>query len=222
MKLVMNELILAFDLSHSRVTLTDAIVELYDREIERIRNQLRESEAEYFDLDNDPCAKDFALLTHRFIPVGAEFVTPDGGLPRRVLLRSGLSALWFVLAKAKGFAPFFEFHVHPRALGEFNPDGFERTYRRLGELLRANPTIKGLTSASWFFDPQLRTISPRLAYLRDVPERHGARFFLVEEDREGKSGALSKSEARLRLFREGKYVPRVYLRVWTRQDIINW
>ncbi len=180
---------------------------------------------DYYDFDNDPFVKDYALVTHRFIPIGAEFAVPFSGVPRRALFRGGFRQLSHgirAILRCGGVRPFFSLHAHPLALGDFNPQGWESSYQRLAELLELNPEIKGVTSASWFLDPKLKTISPHLGYLRDVPERNGAAFFFVEYDYGGNSGALAKSTTRRRLFRQGDYVPAIYMRVWARTDILQW
>ena len=225
LKCLLNELTTDFRFEDTRVRLPQSIHKLYARELSRIRTQLELFDLEYYDFDNDPFIKDFALLTHRFIPVGAEFAVPSSGVPRRSLFQGGVRQLCrgiAVIARAGGFKPFFALHAHPLALGDFNPRGWNSSYHRLAELLALNPNIKGITSASWFLDPKLKTISPHLSYLREVPEENGAVFLFVEHDDEGSSGALAKSETRKRLFREHQYVPAIYARIWLRGDILKW
>jgi hypothetical protein len=226
LKCLLNELTADFRIEEARVRLPQAICSLYAREISRIRDQIARLDLEYYDFDNDPFVKDIALLTHRFIPVGAEFAVPFSGVPRRTLFQGGVRqfcrGMSVMLFRTRGFRPFFSLHAHPLALSDFNPQGWEDSYHRLAELLELNPLIKGVTSASWFLDPKLKTISPHLSYLREVPEKNGAAFFFVEYDYEGTSGALAKSVTRRRLFREGQYIPAIYMRVWPRDDILKW
>lgn len=215
-----------FNLDESRVILPDSVKRLYPRELVRIRTQLGCCDASFYDFDVDPFAKDFALLTHRFIPIGAEFVEPDATVPRRPLFATGMSsavsAAWLMLVRAGGFRPFFCLHAHPLALHDFNPEGWRDSYHRLADLLAANPRVRGVTSASWFLDPNLPAISPHLAYLRDVPEQAGAKFFFSAFDSHGESGALAKSATRRVLFEQARYLPAVYLRVWLRGDVLAW
>jgi hypothetical protein len=218
---VTASLLARFDLADARVALPAPVRALFPRELERIGRQLADEDASYYDFAVDSFAKDFALLTHRFIPLGAEFAEPDAGVPRGVL-RAGAGAAWLMLARARGFRPFFALHAHPRSLGDFNPEGWLATYHRLAELLEANPGVRGMTSASWFLDPALAAVSPRLAYLRAVPEAGGARFFFSARDTRGESGALARSPTRRALFAQGRYVPEVWLRVWLRGDVIAW
>jgi hypothetical protein len=222
---LVQQLAADFRPDESPVRLPPKVGELYQRELFRIRVQLETFDLNFYDFDNDPFVKDYALLTHRFIPVGAEFAVPFSGIPRRTLFQSGFGqfcrAVTAVL-RGGGFKPYFSLHAHPLVLSDFNPQGWEASYHLLAELLQCNPGIKGMISASWFLDPKLKAISPHLGYLRDLPGRNGCAFFFVEYDYEGTSGALAKSATRRRLFREGKYIPAIYLRMWRSDDIINW
>jgi hypothetical protein len=225
LKGLLTELMMDFSPARSAVRLPQSVRQLYTRELGRIQHQLERFDLAYYDFNNDPFLKDYALLTHRFIPIGAEFTVPFAGIPRRILIQGGARQFYRAakaVLRAGGLKPYFALHAHPLALGDFNPQGWEASYHRLAELLELNPVIKGMISASWFLDPKLKVISPRLAYLRDLPERNGAGFFFVEHDHEGTSGALAKSATRKRLFREGQYIPAIYMRLWARDDIVKW
>jgi hypothetical protein len=223
---VLLNLIAAFSLSDSRYRLPHSIIALYDRELWRIFRQTDSLEDKFFDIANDAYLKDLAILTHRLIPVGAEFAEGGAGIPRRVLLAGGptqfFDALRLVLFRSGGLKPFFALHAHTLALDDFNPQGWLATYRRLAELVVMNAQMKGWLSASWFLDPALESVSPHLAYLNRVPLEGGAALLFVCRHRDGSSGALSKSPARRRLFAEGKYVPATYMRVWPRCSLIEW
>ena len=215
-----------FTVSRSPYKIPPSVERLYLKEIRRIADQLDRFELSFYDLGRDEFLKDLAILTHRLIPVGAEFAQPDCGVPRSVLFKGGpsqlLRGLWFFGVRLRGFKPLFSLHLHNLALDEFNPEGLVETYGRLAELLELNPEFKGWFSGSWFLDPQLASISPHLAHLRAVPEANGAAIFFVEADPRGTSGALAKSATRQRLFREGKYLPKIYMRVWPRQAMLEW
>ena len=213
-----------FDLDESRLKLPDSVRRLYPAELDRISEQLSSFEHEYFSFDADPFVKDVALLTHRLLPVGAEFVSPQSGLSRKVIFCGGLlqSARFLrCIAQMGSSKPLLELHMHPLVTGNFNPNGWLDTYDHLADLLLANDKFLGIQSTSWFLDPQVKTISPHLAYLREVPELCGARFFYVTTDLTGNSGALTRSTHRRRLFEAGLYRPRLYLRIWPREDLLK-
>lgn len=216
----------AFDVTAGLCRLPDSIVALYPRDLERIGRQLETMGADYFRFDKDTFVKDLAILHHRLIPVGAEYVFPNSGVPLSVLLRNGvgqlLKGLKACVLDAGGFRPFFELHAHILALQDFNPEGWDASYLRMAELLQLNPQIRGIVSSSWFLDPALSDVSPRLAYLREVPEAHGATLMFSSVDKEGRSGALSKSATRRKLYDEGAYVPTIYTRIWPRSKLIGW
>lgn len=214
----------AFDPQASRVRLPPSVLALYPAELSRIGAQLTRFDDDYFSLDNDLFLKDLAVLQHRLIPLGAEYAQPGDGVPRSVLFKGGVpqlvGGLRFML-NAGGFQPYFSLHTHLLVLDEFHAEGCLRMYHRLAELLQLNADVKGWISASWFLDPELEQISPHLTHLRALPARHGAAIFFVR--REGAdSGALVKSATRRRLFAEGCYVPKTYMRVWPRRAVLDW
>jgi hypothetical protein len=76
--------------------------------------------------------------------------------------------------------------------------------------------------ASWFYDPALDEISPRLGYLRKTPIAGGAFFIQGDATEEDKRNALSTSSTRQKLYDEGKYIPRSHMLIWGKNDQINW
>jgi len=79
-----------------------------------------------------------------------------------------------------------------------------------------------MVGTSWFYDPQLLAISPRLAYLQTTPLAHGA--FLVRHG----SGAIhtelatATSPTRRALAEKGSYIPVCYSLVWPRAELVRW
>jgi hypothetical protein len=107
-------------------------------------------------------------------------------------------------------------------LGEFNPEGWVRFHVRAAELMRLNPEIRGIVGATWWFDPQVGALSPRLRYLREVPERSGAVYFCLGENEHTTATAISNSPERYRAFEEGRYRPKLFAAIWLRRDLIRW
>jgi len=223
---VLLTLIGRFALAESRFRLPESVAALYPGEGKRILRQVESFEDTFFDAAKDAFLKDLAILTHRLIPVGAEYAEGGAGIPRRLLVCGGpgqaLKALWLIALRCRGQRPFFALHAHTLSLERFNPEGWRETYLRLAELLEMNPRMKGWLSASWFLDPALESISPHLAYLRRVPVEGGAALMFVCRHPDGSSGALSKSATRRRLFQEGNYVPATYMRIWPRAAVLAW
>jgi hypothetical protein len=215
-----------FTLEDARYRLPASVCALYGPELARILRQLQTLDDDFFNLSNDRFRKDLAIVTHRLIPVGAEFAEGGAGVPRRVLFANGIrqlvAAAWFIAVRCGGLRPFFALHAHTLSLERFSPEGWLESYHRLAELLELNPRRRGWISASWFLDPGLATISPHLAYLREVPSENGATLLFVCHHRDGSSGALTRSSVRQSLFAEGKYVPASYMRIWPRRSLIAW
>lgn len=197
---------------------------LYGQQLKRIEGQLIQEPDSYFAFSNDPFRKDLAILLHRLIPCGAEFAFPFSGVPRSLLIKGGLiQAGRFIKAIAfcRGLKPFIELHMHPKYVAEFNPEGWLRTYDNLADFLEMNPSMRGVQSTSWFLDPVLEKVSPHLAYLRQVPERCGATFLYAGYDDRKYSGAFATSQTRRTLHAEGNYSPRLFTRIWPRQNLLQ-
>ncbi|NQZ25372.1 MAG: hypothetical protein HRT55_03550 [Colwellia sp.] len=115
---------------------------------------------------------------------------------------------------------YYKVHTHTPTISNFSEDGWTKSYLQLAEMLKRDKTIKGVIRGSWFFDPEIKKISPHLSYLQDLPLQHGAKLFYIGSDKSG--CAFSKSKARLKLYHDGKYTPKNYLLVWPREAIIHW
>jgi hypothetical protein len=215
-----------FRLDDSCLELPESIARLYPGELQRIAQQLEDTNLEFYQLGNDVLLKDLAILSHRLVPVGAEFVCPGSGVPRSLIFKRGFGqfcgGIRACLVQAGGFKPYFELHAHTLSLGDFNPEGWLKTYARTAELLEFNPEYLGVISTSWFLDPALSSISPHLAYLRAVPMENGATMLFAGYDSAGTSGALATSSSRRRLFESGRYTPALYTRIWPRSKLIGW
>lgn len=125
--------------------------------------------------------------------------------------------------KAGGFAPWYQIHTHTSVIADFNEEGWEQCYRVIAGMLALNPIVKGMFGISWFYDPGLEEISPRLRYLRQTPLSGGARlFYRGGDETENVRNATSKSETRRKLYEAGKYKPVAYAMVWRRADLLRW
>jgi hypothetical protein len=171
--------------------------------------------------------KDLGICSQTLIPCGAQLVDRNSGIGPGSLIRSGprtgLSLLSFLLFRIGGFKPLYQMHMDVRLLLiEFNPAGWNACYRRIGELLELDPRIKGVCGSSWWFDPRLAEVSPRLAFLHEVPTQHGARVFPLGSDETSIHDALRNSPERTKQFEEGKYLPKKYMMVWGRDNLLAW
>lgn len=223
---VFSNLLNNFTLDHAPLCIPHSIRNLYERELDRIRLVLDSGDPASLRFKLDVRQKDLAILTFRFIPVGAEFAEPWSAIWKRQVLTAKanqiLKAVNFFILKRNGFSPYFQLHMHQESHEDFHEEGWIRTYRRLAELLEKNRDHRGWFSSSWLVDPALEQVSPHLSYLRTVPENNGGAIFYMEDDPTGKTGALATSITRRRMFKSGLYHPRIYLRVWPRSSAISW
>ena len=109
----------------------------------------------------------------------------------------------YLYSKWGGIKPFFDYHTDshdPDLMAEFNINGWRITFKRFAEILKIEEfkNVKGIYGVSWFYDPQLANISPRLNYLLDIPISNGAVLFKIGPSSEdGIRDALLKSPTRI-------------------------
>lgn len=118
--------------------------------------------------------------------------------------------------------PWLQNHTESRWLDDFNPQGWDRMWRTAAALLKTRPRLAGAMGASWFYDPQLETVSPRLNYLRADPVAGGA-WLVHQGPGEGHTErATATSPTRRAMVEAGDYVPTSWLLAWPRGKLIRW
>lgn len=182
--------------------------------------------AEFPDYAVDSLARDVAHVLGFFIPGSAMDIDRFGRLDPRMIASATLrqrrieAPLRYVAGGM--WRTFLEFHTDSRHLTGFNPGGFRATYLEVADLLRSWPRMAGLFISSWFHDPVAARISPRLAYLQDVPRAGGAFFIRNSPGEIHTQRATATSATRRQLVAEGKYVPTCYTMIWPRKKLIAW
>jgi len=202
---------------------TNNIVHRFKISLTRIIEAISNPQFTLYNNINDILLKDLAICRQSMFPAGAQVVEAQSSFPRSLLIRGGLRQMMRfarLLLTIKGNKPVYQIHTHLMELEEFNPRGWEKCYLFIAEMLQINTEVKGMYGGSWFYDPALEKISPRLVYLRKQPEDAGA--YLFYSNVSVNSGALSKSETRRRLYQEGRYIPRSYTLIWPREQLIDW
>lgn len=226
LKLVMITLMNDFERRLAQRKVTASIIQLFHLEFQRILSEMKEQREAYYLPCKDQFLKDLAICRLKLYPCGAELIDELSGVPRSIMINKGLSqfsrSLPYFLFNLKGFRPVYEMHMHAPLKTSFNVEGWNQCFKRICELLLINPDIKGVSCVSWWYDPALETISPRLAYLRQQPLEGGARIFFVATDKYAKSGAIEKSKTRRKLYERGQYCPKLFLMIWSRDDLIRW
>jgi hypothetical protein len=230
-KLILTDLMTGYEVRLSRLSVPDSIQGLIKKCFSRIIREFDTNPPQFYQFGNDLFHRDLSLARLVLLPAGPGVVEVQYA-PRSLLVRNRKSptqrALQLVRGvvlfgvKARGFGPFYASHADPRTIDEFTPEGWNFFHERVAELLELNPEMKGLMRSSWYFDPELAQISPRLIYLRVMPQEHGAALFYWGASSDDEDNATATSANRRRLVKEGKYVPTSYYLLWLRQDILTW
>ena len=204
--------------------LPSAVLELYPEWIGRLADFLTAAPDPY---DRDFWAKDVRIALALSVP-GArtqmiDLSSPMG--PGQVLRHAREGWGWSVIpayAAAQAWKPWLEVHTESRELSDFNEAGWDRAWATAAEILKRRPDMAGMLGSSWFYDPPLEQISPRLAYLRLNPLKHGA--FMVHQG-PGEihtQRAATSSPTRAALIEKGEYTARSWIVAWPRAALIKW
>lgn len=197
----------------------------YLEEFERMLAELNLNPAVWYSWDEDLFCKDLAICCSRMFPAGCLKTEMHAGVPRRMLVKVKpleLPRFCSLALRLGGFSPFFEIHLDVRYRKKLTPEGWEDALRQVGQTMKLLPEIKGITGASWFFDPVVAEVSPRLSYLRQFIENNGGLFFYAGTNQRVVELATSASESRKRLHEEGSYKPASYLTIWPRAKVLEW
>lgn len=209
-------------LSHKK--LPDEILHLYHEWFEWVLEDFSTQPDDYYDHRCDSFVLDLKVCSLRSIPVGGAWIVETRRVGLRPFFSGGVKQffdyLHFIIFKARGFSPYFTTHTATRNLRHFNEQEMNLTYLRIAELMKLNPRIRGFYRRSWFLDPKLEGISPKLGYLREIPLQNGARLFAAGSTKIDIKYALAVSLTRRRLYAEGKYLPTGYACIWPRKEFL--
>jgi hypothetical protein len=197
----------------------------FDDNVVRMLTVLDHAAMDALTYPNDIFAKNIALATGRMWHAKATLVEPRLGISRAHVYRAPLPTPLRALPLRRelgGFYPMYEIHLYDHLLDWFTEEGWAECYRMIARAMAKDPPVRGLFGSTWFFDPALEGVSPRLAFLYRYPVERGARFLRVRTTQAFITLALAKSETRRRMFAEGTYRPKVYLMVWTRASMLRW
>jgi hypothetical protein len=225
-KLICLKLLFNFDRKVKKESLPKKIISQYPLTIEYIAESLLSDDLKSYNFKADYFTKDLRILLMQSLPGGAQIIDQSSYLSNTFFRYNGkkenFRRLLFILFRIGNLGPLFRIHTENRYLDCFNLEGWNNCYLRIVELFGIKPEIRGLIATSWFYDPQLKKISPHLSYLREVPCNNGA--FLIH-DGPGEihtKRAIKTSKTRRKLFQEGKYLPTCYTIIWPKKDMIEW
>jgi|GEM_PF-2726049 len=148
------------------------------------------------------------------------------GIPKRNLLlcptNQKLSFLCYIAKHMRGFSPVYEVHLPKQTGKHLTPESVYESYELLTQVLKMNPSVKGIFSSAWYHDPVVAEINPHLKYLNELFLNNGGYIHKLGSTESCKQDALLKSKTRQQLYAEGKYMPTNYGRYWSRDAMIMW
>lgn len=212
-------------------SLPRSILELYPRALARLADFL-ETGGLY---DQDLFGKDIRFVSGASVDVGAQFLDVlvsssamaqaarlrrSAGFIGRLVRVGELGRAFDLMAGGEG--DWLQIHTDIRNVADFNPDGWDRCYSRIADLLAGRPHIAGMLGISWFYDPQLCEISPRLSYLQHRPLQNGAFRVRLKASALDAQRAGAVSPTRRRLIEAGAYRPVCYALFWPRRELLRW
>lgn len=225
-RLLMSHLVAQCEERAERYRIAVSIRTLMPAEFMRILALIDTAPVGFCRYPNELFVKDLALCRQKMLPCGSEFLDLDFGMPRSWMLRGGVTQLFslggFAMRRLGGFRPLYEMHWDRRLARQFNESDYNRTYRRVADMLALHPQVKGVFGASWWLDPAVEQIAPEFSFLRRVPEAEGARVFRVGPDAAATRDAITFSKRRRALYEAGQYQPCRYMLVWERRDLLDW
>ena len=201
------------------------VVQFYPFWLDKLSSFLTTKQGPY---DADHWAKDVRFTLALSVP-GARTQTIDLSSPMGPgqVVRNGRDGYgWSPLiayVKAQGWKkPWLEVHTESRHIQDFSEAGWDQAWASAAAICKRRPELAGMIGSSWFYDPPLETISPRMAYLRLNPLKGGA--FIIHQGpapiHSERAGATSPT--RRAMIESGEYLPRSWLVAWPRATLIPW
>jgi hypothetical protein len=213
---------------HTRNVIVAAIHPYIREDFDRILKALEKPRAGYYLRDIHLFRRDLAIARLKVIPNGFEFYDINAAIARREVLSGGVAsfvrfAATFQGDLAKPLYPLYEPHWDRRYVKYFSPEEYERCCLRIADMIAANPGVRGVATPSWWYDPQIKEISPELWFVREITEKGGARFMLLTGHNPYLlTDALAHSPLRKAAYEAGTYKPRQYMIFWPRRELLAW
>lgn len=224
-RLLLLHLILRAPERLEQMRLTDELRERTERNLARIAATIEsDPEAAFYTYSEDRFRKELAVCRLALIPAGAQKIHLDR-LPLRTLALHAPRGTLRLVAELGGVQPCYQMHTDsydPELMADFNPEGWSRFYQRTARLMELFPRVKCVFGSSWFFDPELEAISPRLTYLRTLVTENGGHLLNIGASSDDLANATETSKTRRRLVEEGRYTPTGYLVSWPRKPLLDW
>lgn len=149
------------------------------------------------------------------------------GIPRRWIVqaqsRQRIRLAQYIATRLRGFKPVWQTHLQrqPRSV-HLTEEAFVRAHLEIARALRRHPQIRGIASTSWYYDPEIAAVSPRLGFVHELLEANGCFVFEIPCDDAMRASALYGSRSRQQAYADGSYSPRAFARLWGRDAFLAW
>jgi hypothetical protein len=204
----------------------DGVLALYPAATARLLAYLQNVDDPDYCYPHECFMKDLRFAAGLTVPCGAQVVDLRSVIGYKVLshwlLRHPSARHIAAFLRRRSGVPWLRIHTESRYLDDFNEAGWDACYLRIASLLQKHPEVFGMAGTSWFYDPQLESISPRLSYLRLRPMEGGASIVRHGTSDFDIGAATATSETRRQLCAAGKYMPTAYTILWPRAALLAW
>lgn len=148
------------------------------------------------------------------------------GIPRSTMLRASprgvLRLAWHVATRFRGRAPVFFNHLAWRRRTLVLSEAEQlRSYHRIAESMRLQPTIRGMVAGAWFHSPDTYRVSPHLAWMNRAFLENGGIVEICGPAAHD-SGVFAGGAERRRAFDAGTFTPTLGLALWPRAALLGW
>ena len=194
-----------------------------------LSNKVKSFFSEYKESEFPPLNKDSGVIpalifSGKFIPLKT-YHANISGMPRSIFFDlkglDKISAFKYILFRVKGFSPLLELHLPKLENARFSADLYYNDCLLTSYVLHRNEHIKGAMQMGWYIDPVLKEISPHLGEVGMLASKFGSLVLCVGSDDAAVSDATMKSTKRRKLYEEGLYQPKRFLRLWSRKDVFK-
>ncbi len=128
---------------------------------------------------------------------------------------------WYVLTGH--YNNYLVIHTADRYRRLFSEKHLHKAYLNIALLLQSEADLVGLYRSSWFLDPKVIEMEPKLAFLSATPVNNGARYGPCKPIT-GKDidAVLNRSRVRAAAYERGEYQPWAWAYLWRRADLLAW
>lgn len=177
----------------------------------------------YLHYHSDRFYKDLSAASLRLLVYGGRKVCRVS-FPRGLIKTHPLQMARYIALNGVGGA-YLETHFDSNDLNlraRFGERSWRQVLCNVGRMMRLDPSIKGFTGHSWYYDPCLLGIAPGLAHIGELIVDNGGNRFCTGASEDTTESALRGSTVRRGLYELGLYQPKRFKIVWPRKAALRW